>query len=179
MHIFEGNADYREKGVERAPDYDLSFNGTALVGFRFRGCKILVSREMGKWHLSISRPERYPDWDGWVYCESLQRHNEGYFESIDELVDYCLDLENDEDDFEWPEWCFACEESPPPHIDMSDIIERFIDEGYEGIEDRIQGEDELRKALDAFWEANKHLVTYYPDYTIAVKVTRPEVPKQN
>lgn len=63
MHIFEGNADYREKGVERAPDYDLSFNGTALVGFRFRGCKILVSREMGKWHLSISRPERYPDWD--------------------------------------------------------------------------------------------------------------------
>lgn len=63
MHIFEGNTDYRDKGVERAPDYDFNINGTPLVGFRFHGCKVLVSREFGKWHMSISRPDRYPDWD--------------------------------------------------------------------------------------------------------------------
>lgn len=61
--IFEGNSDYRSKGVERAPAFDWEINGVQCCGFRFRGCKILVSREFGKWHLSISHPEKYPDWD--------------------------------------------------------------------------------------------------------------------
>lgn len=26
-------------------------------------CRILVTRELGKWHLSISCRDRYPDWD--------------------------------------------------------------------------------------------------------------------
>lgn len=61
--LFEGNSDYREKGIERTPEYDMTLGGYSICGFKFRGCKILVSREFGKWHLSISHPAYYPDWD--------------------------------------------------------------------------------------------------------------------
>lgn len=63
MNLFGGNLDYREKGVERCPNWDIRCGTEILFGFSLRGCKILVSRENGKWHLSISRPDKYPDWD--------------------------------------------------------------------------------------------------------------------
>lgn len=38
-------------------------DGLRMDIYLFRGCKVLISREFGKWHMSISRDDRYPDWD--------------------------------------------------------------------------------------------------------------------
>ena len=34
-----------------------------FVTYTFRECKILITKDMGRWHMSISHPSRYPSWD--------------------------------------------------------------------------------------------------------------------
>jgi len=42
-------------------ELDSPLRGTRA--FRVGGCTIMVGVEMGLWHLSISHPDKYPDWD--------------------------------------------------------------------------------------------------------------------
>jgi hypothetical protein len=34
-----------------------------LKTYNFRECNVLISKDMDRWHLSISNPNRYPTWD--------------------------------------------------------------------------------------------------------------------
>jgi hypothetical protein len=34
-----------------------------LRAYRLGECSVIVTRELGKWHLSIAHPRRYPTWD--------------------------------------------------------------------------------------------------------------------
>lgn len=42
--------------------HKLTINGVDLTFYTWHGCKVAVSREAGRWHMSISRPDRYPHW---------------------------------------------------------------------------------------------------------------------
>jgi hypothetical protein len=71
-----GRPTFRErkplKLVEMAPDprAEAAFIGTAggvtnthLRTYELGECSVIVTREGGRWHLSISHPRRYPEWD--------------------------------------------------------------------------------------------------------------------
>lgn len=34
-----------------------------LRAYRLGECSVIVTREFGKWHISIAHPDRYPTWD--------------------------------------------------------------------------------------------------------------------
>jgi hypothetical protein len=34
-----------------------------LREYRLGECSVIVTKELGRWHLSIAHPERYPTWD--------------------------------------------------------------------------------------------------------------------
>lgn len=34
-----------------------------LRAFKLGGCSVIVTRELGRWHMSIANPVRYPHWD--------------------------------------------------------------------------------------------------------------------
>lgn len=37
--------------------------GAELRTFRLGACSVILTRELGRWHLSIAHPSRYPSWD--------------------------------------------------------------------------------------------------------------------
>lgn len=37
--------------------------GEYLARYRLGECSVIVTREFGRWHLSIAHPDRYPTWD--------------------------------------------------------------------------------------------------------------------
>lgn len=106
--------------------------------------------------------------DGWVYAEGWGPQD-GYFASAEEAEDYIWDTH--EDGCELPQWAFCCTSSPPPKLDIEDVAQRWEDNGYEGIGDDLSGVKELQKALDKFWEQNKHLVSWTPDYSRKVRLS--------
>ncbi len=116
------------------------------------------------------------DYQGWVFCEELSLHNEGFFESLDALIEYCEEMEFEDLDFQRPFACFGTKVIQPRCPDISDITEQWIDEGYEGMEDHFEGLDQMELALDVFWRANQHLISYRPDFKIAMII--PQSQKQ-
>lgn len=151
------------------------------------------------------------DYNGrWVYLEGTG--NEGFSESIDELLDDylnnydftkdCPDCGNElkvkdskEKDYlsylecqysgcSWispeyeviddifylfaPDYVWACEEIPFTSVNLDTVMENISDNGYEDILDHVKGKKELQLAIDEFNETNKDLVSYRPDYKIAI-----------
>lgn len=124
-----------------------------------------------KKHLeAIEKAEDVSDkYTGWLFCEELQRHNEGYFRDLDELLDCVHDLEEDETR---PEWAFACDEHFPHWPDSSDVIEQLTQDMYEDAANDFDGCKQLDKALKAFARKNTHLKTYYPDMKRKVRIPK-------
>jgi hypothetical protein len=113
----------------------------------------------------ISKAEKLEAWDGWVYLDG-HGYRDGYFLSLDELIEYLDDEEIDPR----PEWAFLCQTMPFKGPDIGNIIEQCCDDMYEDAEDSLSGLDELEVAIKEFNEANKGTVSYYPDYKRAVRI---------
>lgn len=95
------------------------------------------------------------DYDGWIYTDVLQGYNNGYFQSVEDFIDYAFDeLEDDED---MPEFVFTCDEEAKS-LSLRRAIESLCEEGYEGMEDNLSGMEELEAAVAKWNELNaKHL----------------------
>lgn len=122
----------------------------------------------------MAKAEKLDIWDGWVYLDG-HGHNEGFFRDLQELAE-CLDDELADGDLEvadWPEYAWICNPRPIRIPDLADLIERICDDGYEGLEDDLEGLDELGKALDVFAKVNAGLFDYLPSSTQAVAVPKP------
>jgi hypothetical protein len=104
-------------------------------------------------------------YDGWIYADGCG-YNEGYFSSMDDLLDYLADTDRDSR----PTRVWRCKEVPFHGPSIERIIEAISDAGFEGIEERLAGVDELQAALDKFNEVNAGLISYEPDHTFAVPV---------
>lgn len=99
-------------------------------------------------------------WDGWVQRDGYG-YNEGYFESLDDLLEYCKD-----EDIKPPNWVFCCE-LVEHKLDIDDAIETMLEEAHEDARDYLINEDELRQFIEE-WNAKQKVATYYPDYSRVV-----------
>jgi hypothetical protein len=113
----------------------------------------------------FEKAEKKTEWDGWVYLEGTGR--DGYSESVEAFWDNweCAAAADDEK----PKYAWACKKNFFAVADVSDITERIADNGYEDFDpDDLNGLDDLKAAIEKFNEANKDVVSYEPDYSIAI-----------
>jgi hypothetical protein len=113
----------------------------------------------------IENAVKLDSWNGWVYWEGTG-HNDGYFASLDEFLEWL----DDEGKTERPEFVFACTEIPFKAPSLNHLIEMCADDMYEDAADDLKGLEELQAALDAFQKANEKLIAYTPDYKRMVRV---------
>ena len=99
-------------------------------------------------------------WDGWVQRDGYG-YNEGYFESIGDLLEHCKD-----EGIETPEWVFCCEKIHH-RIDIDNILFDMLEEAHEDARDCIVDEEELCRFVKE-WNAKQTVATYYPDYSKVV-----------
>ncbi len=118
----------------------------------------------------VAGAEKLAAWDGWVFWEGAGSQD-GYFESLGEFVEW---LEERDEGGPWPEWVFTCDEQPFQGLDYGDLIERLSEEEWDGFAESLDGTEALKKALAAFNEANRSLVSYLPNYRRVVRVPGPE-----
>ena len=95
-------------------------------------------------------------YDGWVYFEGLG-YNEGYFESVGELIEYCED-----EGIDVPDWVYCCK-GERHLLDIDSAIESMLDEAYEDARDDLKDEKELYDFVEK-WNAKQNITSYYPDY---------------
>jgi hypothetical protein len=111
------------------------------------------------------------DWDGGVFATNdIGPDDGGWFHSLDALEEYC----DDDPDVERPEWAFLCQPETLRKVTVDDIVEMSCADMHEEVSDSITGDTELRAALNAFYEANKPLMSYTPDYKRVVRVQKRE-----
>ncbi|GAB5444397.1 MAG: hypothetical protein Fues2KO_47460 [Fuerstiella sp.] len=89
------------------------------------------------------------DHDGFVWTPALG-YNDGYFDSVSELLSYCEDEELDA-----PEFVFACR-ARTLSVDVYDILGRLDEQGWEDMTEDAKGVEELSAAIDAFNAANAY-----------------------
>lgn len=94
--------------------------------------------------------------NSWVYAEGIG-YNEGYFESVDALIEHCED-----EGMEIPDWVYCCVEQKHK-LDIDCAIEHMLDDAFEGARDCLTDEKELCKFVEE-WNAKQNIVSYYPDY---------------
>ena len=105
------------------------------------------------------------EWDGWVYLDGTGR--DGYSESLSDFWDN-WELDHDEGD-EKPEYVWACKKNHFAVADVSDITERIGANAYDDFDTcDLNGLDDLKAAIEKFNEANKDVVSYEPDYGVAI-----------
>lgn len=113
----------------------------------------------------FEKARKLTEWDGWVYLDGTG--NNGYSESISDFWDN-WESDHDEAD-EKPAYVWACKENHFAVVDISYITDRIDDDAYEDFNtDGLKGLEELKAAIEKFNEANKDVVSYEPDYGIAI-----------
>jgi len=119
--------------------------------------------------------EKLTTWEGWIFCDG-QGSNEGYFENIEEFMDWLSD--EYEEGIPEIKYVWACKANHFVNADVGDITERMNDVAWEDWDpETLNGLPELKAALDKFNEANKDVCSYSPDYTKAVLLNQQPSPK--
>ena len=95
-------------------------------------------------------------YDGWVYAEGLG-YNEGYFESVGDLIEYCED-----ECISVPDWVYCCTEMNHA-LNIDSAIDSMLDEAHEDARDHLKDEKELYDFIEK-WNARQNIISYYPDY---------------
>lgn len=108
------------------------------------------------------------EWKEGVY------YGDTYYPSIEEFKEYWES--NGDPDCPYPEYLWAARRQVViQSLYVSDVVESQIDAwGWEGMEVKdLNGVNELRAALNAFVEANKDVVSYIEDTSIAIILEQP------
>lgn len=117
----------------------------------------------------IAKAEKLEKWDGWVFYDGATNGNDGYFESLDDLVDW-LESEGIDPD-NWPEYVFCCKVVPFPAVDLDDIVDRILEGLPEEVgREHLKGLDDLEAAIVEFNKRNIELISYEPDWTKVVRI---------
>jgi hypothetical protein len=137
--------------------YNCSVCGTALDKYHMI-CEVCAEKE----RYEKATKTRASTYSGWVYWEG-HGYNEGYFDNIESLKRYC----NCHTKELLPYYVWACEKITHG-LYGSDIIDNAYEEAYEGAKDQLVMVDELEAFCERFNEANKDVVSYYPNYNVAL-----------
>ena len=102
-----------------------------------------------------------------LYWEEYQ-HNNGFFYDLNDLYEYCEDTGRELPDYVWGT------QTDMIHINADYIVEEACEELHEDAYESIDYSDmkELQKMLDDWCNEQTGTVTYYPDYTYAIRVCR-------
>jgi len=108
--------------------------------------------------------EKVTDWNGPVFDESTDE----YYSSVCDFIEQ-------NDDYEC-KYLWTCFSTPVCSLDYDTIIENATDEAYEDFEPGcLDGDEELKAALEKFNEINKSHVSWFPNYKLAVLLPVREV----
>lgn len=124
------------------------------------------AREAKKEAERFEKAQKITEWEGWVFADGCG-YKDGYFHDLEELFDWLADQPPDAR----PEYVWACREEQFVAVSLESILEDIAssESAYEDFETgSLKGQDELRAALEAFAEANKDTVSYFPDYSKAI-----------
>ena len=131
-----------------------------------RGCN--EKKEIQKELERFNAAEKVDKFDGWVWADGLS-YNEGFADSVHDIIDYCKD-----NDIEIPDYVWTCKENHFCFIDLNDILQEIEENGYEDFcaADSCKGLDELKLAIDKFNEINRKIESYVPNYKKALIITK-------
>lgn len=110
--------------------------------------------------------EEVPDeYKGMLYWEKYEDNN-GFFYELDDLYEYC-----EVNHIPLPSHVWGTQ-SDMIHISADGIVEQACEDLHEDAYSSIDSKDikELQKVLDDWCREQTCTVTYYPDYTYAIKV---------
>jgi hypothetical protein len=111
------------------------------------------------------------DYTGFVYCEH-GGPRDGYAEDVDTMSEWWHEqiADGDIERESYPEFVLACLPDPPDRIDLSDLIDKICEGGYEDIHDDIKVPDGLEDLIKKFNDMNAHLISWKIDHTRKVKM---------
>lgn len=98
-----------------------------------------------------------------LYSESYG-YNEGYFQDIDELAEYCEEHGTTSPGYVWSTTRIALS------MDADKILEMVCEDLHEDARDNITDEDELQKFLNDWCEKQTGTDTYTVDYKYVIEV---------
>jgi hypothetical protein len=113
---------------------------------------------------AIAAATKVESWDGWVSDPYGGGHSDGYFESLQAMVEWYED--RDEPDEEMPAFAFLTTEIPFS-VDLGGAIENALEEHYEDARDDLNGEADMIKAVNE-WAAKQTVKSYQEDRTRAI-----------
>lgn len=160
VHRTEAQAD------ECCAPYKCIYCGTEIARETHRtACPACIAaKDREKEAARFAAAEKVETWDGWIYSEG-HGNNEGFFRDLDELREWIED-ECDDGAPEMPEYVWTCDAINFAFVHLDQFTE-YIESNSEAYDDfdvdDLQGLDDLQKALDAFNEANKSVVSYRPN----------------
>jgi len=165
-------AHSQQMAEECCQSYKCQYCGKDTGTRHYTACdECRAANEAKKERERFEKAEKLATWGGWVYSEGLG-YNEGFFPSIEDLLDYCLDEEV------FPEYVWACKPNHFAVLDADSILQQMEESGeaYEDFErENLNGIEELKVAVEKFNEANANnpaAVAYEPDYTKAVIIDK-------
>jgi hypothetical protein len=113
----------------------------------------------------FNKAEKVTEYDDVMYDPRDDR----FFLEMDEITDWF-----EGNGFAMPEWVFTCKEVYMRRVDANDVIEMAVADLHDEAADDIDGKDELNAALSAFYEANKNIKSYYPNYKLIYVLSKEE-----
>lgn len=100
----------------------------------------------------------------WVYSDDVSGYQDGYFDSVAELLDYAAD-----DDITPPAYCYGTREETFD-FDVEGYLESYLsDHHHEDAHEQIVGWKELHAFMKE-WCAKQTVRTYYVDYSKVVVI---------
>ncbi len=113
----------------------------------------------------FEKAEKVTEWDGPVYLEGL---------GGDDYVANAADIEEllynyGDDDRPRPEYVWTCHSVSFAQVDLNAVIENIAENSYDDWDESdLEGTEELGKAIGAFNEKNKGIVSWEPNYKKAL-----------
>jgi hypothetical protein len=101
---------------------------------------------------------------GWVYDECGGGHQDGYFDSVESLLDWYVDEAESR-----PLYVYACKERPWKGISLGDVLQNEHEDHYEDAEDSLVEVKELGEFLTV-WNAKQKIVSYDVDYSRVIPI---------
>ncbi len=123
-----------------------------------------VSCEPCREKYRFEQAEKIESYDGWIYAESLESHNEGFFESVDDMIEYC------EDDKVIPEYVYATKKIVWRGACIDNLLDS-LDDFYDEADEHIVDFEELETFITE-WNKKQNIVSYRPDYTKVILIKK-------
>lgn len=113
----------------------------------------------------FAKSDKLTEWSGWVMVDGYGSQD-GYFDSVEALIEWC-----DDEEVNRPKYAWTCKEIHFVNVNADSIYDDIMDAAYEDFDaDDLGGTVELEAAIEAFNIENAGLVSYTPNYALAVLI---------